>query len=173
MAVDDLYIKCRPNCSPGYWLCTLIPLAYITSNIHSRKCATVDNFEYQMLSVTSIGLCVQSLIFYLYVNFQTGIIKKVFYLFVPGSITALLYYIYLHQTASVSLFWGLAVTLTYQFSYVRTLTLFPKSFSLGEAAVINHGFTLFLLNSIQQIPRYLQQHPHGIFSEFNAIMIVW
>ncbi|KAL5288896.1 DOLK family protein [Megaselia abdita] len=171
MTDNGLYVKTRPNCSPGYWLCTLIPLAYITSNVHSRKCSTIDNFEYQMLSVTSVGLCLQSLIFYVYVNFQTGIIKKVVYLFLPGLLTAFLYKTYLHQSFAVSFFWGFAVTLTYQFFYVRTLTYLPESFSFGEATVVNQGFTLFLLNSILQIPRYLHQTPDGTFSEFNAIMI--
>lgn len=172
MAADDLYIKCRPNCSPGYWLCTLIPLSYVASNVHSRKCSKYDNFEYQFLSTSSIGIFVQSMIFFIYVNFQAGIIRRVFYLVLPGLITAGLYNTYLHQSLSVSLFWGFAVTLTYQFFYVRTLTLLPESFSFGEAAVVNQGLTLFLLNSILQIPRYIHQPPQGIFSEFNAIMIV-
>lgn len=173
MAADNnLYIKCRPNCSPGYWLCTLIPLSYIASNVHSRKCSTIDNFEFQMLSTSAVGIFLQSVIFFIYVNFQTGIIRRVFYLVLPGLMTAFLYNAYLHQSISVSLFWGFAVTLAYQFLYVRTLTLLPESFSFGEAAIVNHGFTLFLLNSILQIPRYLHQPPQGIFSEFNAIMIV-
>lgn len=162
----------RPNASPGYWLCLLLPLAFASNLVHENKCNGQDSTQ-PILTIAVIGMSIETLCFFLYILCKTSLLLKLFIAFVPGFITTLLYKVLLQQSWSYGLFCGFIITFVYQNSYIRVLRGFPGCFSFGEASVLIQGLMLFLLNVILKFFSLLSKTVNrNTFEDLNMIMMV-
>lgn len=165
---DKGYIT-RPNASPGYWLCALVPLCYIVDNYRYPQNSL--SFDYKMTTIVAFGIFIQSIVIILNLWLSFRKYLNAIYTLIPAGLTSFLIWICLKQEISVSCFWGTGSTVLYSLLYYKALKALPKSFTFGEASVIVQGFTLFLLNACLQIPSNVQTPPAGDMAEMNAIMI--
>ncbi|XP_055386850.1 dolichol kinase isoform X2 [Condylostylus longicornis] len=124
-----------------------------------------------MTRLASIGLCMQSVNFFLYVIFGGRRFVRMILSFVPGFFTAALFCKFLHQNLSVSLFWGHLYCISYQYAFIKFIRKLPKCFTLGEAALVSQGFTLYLFTTILQIPYFITNPAHDDFNKMNSIMM--
>lgn len=175
--VDELFLLFqikvsfgRPNASAGYWMCCLLPMALLASNYRQPICSL--NFEYKMLTISSLGMCMQSINFFIYLSINSGRLMKFIFIFSPGILTSLLFGVFLQQKFTVCIFWGFFITLLYQFAYIKVLRNFSKCFTFGEASVLIQGLVLFVLNCILQLPLFIWTPPTSEFGQINAIMMV-
>ncbi|XP_036330264.1 dolichol kinase isoform X2 [Rhagoletis pomonella] len=140
----------RPNTSPGYWLCMLLPLALASNLVHKVRC-TENISTHGMLTIAAVGMCVESLCFFLYIFCKAALLQ---------------------QPWSYGLFWGFVTTFSYQNSYVRVMRACPACFSFGEAAVLVQGLMLFILNVILKLPNTLFSNQiRSDFDDLNVIMM--
>ncbi|XP_050326940.1 dolichol kinase isoform X1 [Bactrocera neohumeralis] len=161
----------RPNASPGYWLCLLLPLAFASNLIHENKCNTQISTQ-PMLTIAAVGMSIDTLCLFLYMFCKTGLLLKLFISFVPGFITTILYKVLLQQSWSYGLFWGFIITFIYQKSYIRVLRGLPGCFSFGEASILVQGLMLFLLNVILKFfTLLLKTENRSTFEDLNIIMM--
>ncbi|XP_011207982.1 dolichol kinase isoform X3 [Bactrocera dorsalis] len=161
----------RPNASPGYWLCLLLPLAFASNLIHENKCNAQFSTQ-PILTIAAIGMSIDTLCLFLYIFCKTGLLLKLFISFVPGFITTILYKVLLQQSWSYGLFWGFIITFTYQKTYIRVLRGLPGCFSFGEASILVQGLMLFLLNVILKFfTLLLKTENRSTFEDLNIIMM--
>lgn len=162
----------RPNASPGYWLCLLLPLAFASNLIHENQCNGQVSTQ-PILTIAAIGMSIENLCFFLNIYCKTTLLLKLFIAFVPGFITAILYKVLLQQSWSYGLFLGFIITFIYQNSYMRVLCGLPDCFSFGEASILVQGLMLFLLNVILKFFSLLRKTGNrSTFEDLNIIMLV-
>uniref|UniRef100_W8ATC5 dolichol kinase n=2 Tax=Ceratitis capitata TaxID=7213 RepID=W8ATC5_CERCA len=162
----------RQNASPGYWLCVLLPIAFISNFVHGKRCSELDSTQ-PILAIAAIGMSIENFCLFGFMFRKTDLPRKILIAFVPGLFTTLLYKILLQQFWKYSLLLGFATTFCYQNTYIRILRGLPGCFSYGEAAVLIQGLILFLLNVILKIPDILSQNKNrSDFAELNVIMMV-
>lgn len=161
----------RPNASPGYWLCILLPLAFASNLLLENKCYGQVSTQ-PVLTIAAIGMCIETLCFFIYIYSKTGLLLKICIAFVPGFITTLLCKVLLQQSWSYGLIWAFIITFVYQKSYIRVLRGFPGCFSFGEASVLVQGLMLFLLNVILKFFNILLKNENrSTFEDLNIIMM--
>ncbi|XP_067629562.1 dolichol kinase-like isoform X2 [Eurosta solidaginis] len=164
-------IVSRPIASPGHWLCMLLPLAFASNLLQNNRCNEEITTQFT-LTIAAIGMCVESLCFFLYMFYKTSLLLKLVVAFVPGLFTTLLYKVLLQLSWSYGLFLGFVTTFCYQNTYIRVMRGFPGSFSLGEAAVLVQGLMLFLFNTMLKVPNIVNATKvRSDFEQLNVIMM--
>ncbi|CAD7087707.1 unnamed protein product [Hermetia illucens] len=166
--IDSQY-ETRVNASSGYWLCILLPFAFIINNIRYPKSSSA--FDYKMTTIVSFGLCLQSIYIFTCILESRSKLLRICLISIPGICTSLFIQIILNQTTAVSVIWGLTTTLTYNYVYFKLLKTLPRSFTYGEASVAAQGLILFLMNGFLRIPHFVNNPPMTYMGQMNAIMI--
>lgn len=130
----------------------LLPLCYMISTAKLKKQV---GFDYKITTIISFGLLVQTVaIFCKLMTEKSSFFFNAFTKMLPGAFTSFLVWICLKQTKVFSVICGFGTTLVFNFLYLYVLRVLPKSFTLGEGAVVMQGVTLFLFNAFLQLPSH-------------------
>lgn len=153
MHFDNVFVSFyRPQAGNGLWMGFLLPLCYMIS---TGKLGKQVGFDYKITTIISFGLLVQTVAIYgKLVTEKSSFVFNVFTKLLPGTFTSFLVWICLKQTVVFSTICGFGTTLLYDFLYFYVLIKFPKSFTLGEGAIVMQGVTLFLFNAFLQLPSH-------------------
>lgn len=128
----------------------LITCAYLISVFRNQNSIGLD---YKLTTIMSFGLFLQSLEIFLKIACEKiHLILSIILKLIPGLMTALFIWINLKQDVDFCLIHGICVSLIFNFVYIYVLKTLPRSFTLGEAAVVVQGFILFLYNCFLQLP---------------------
>lgn len=134
----------------------LLPFCYMVSTAKLGKQVT---FDYKITTIISFGLLVQTVAWYLrLLTEKMSIAFNVLATLTPGIFTSFLVWICLKQTEFFSIICGIGTTLFYDFLYFYVLKRLPKSFTLGESAIVMQGITLFVFNAFLQLPSYYMKN---------------
>ncbi|XP_063696125.1 dolichol kinase [Culicoides brevitarsis] len=148
--LKNLGIITRPQSGKGLWLSFLLPLCYIIS---LGKLEKQTFFDYKITTIISFGLFLQTLaIYYSLFTDRFNFISNGLLHLSPGLVSALLIWNCMRQNYVFSIVCGLCTTILYQALYYRVMKCLPRSFTLGEGAVVVQGLTLFLFNAFLQLP---------------------
>lgn len=165
--ISDIF---RPNAGNGLWLCILIPLSYMINTFNKGN---VVHFDYKLTTILAFGLFLQTVEIYLKLATDTrNVSLNILFKLIPGLFTSFLVWICLRQAIVFSLLCGLSVLMLYNSLYFIVIRKLPKSFSLGEAAIVIQGTTLFLFNCFLQLPIYSQSPPTTNMSKIHTILQV-
>lgn len=176
MIFIDNIIYTRPYASPGGWLCFLLPLALLTSYLHAHKalpaCDTSDG-AHSFLIVAAIGMCLRTVCFLFNAYVDTGTLSRHIICLLPSIVISLCLGL-LHDipwiTSAIS---GFVITALYQYVYISVLCGLPKTFTLGEAAILVQGLVLFVLNTLIRLYELstMPSKDSNEFAQLNALMI--
>lgn len=134
----------------------LLPFCYMISTAKLGKQVT---FDYKITTIISFGLLVQTFAWYIrLLTEKMSIAFNVLVTLTPGLFTSFLVWICLKQTVFFSIICGIGSTLFYDFLYSYVLKRLPKSFTLGEGAIVMQGITLFVFNAFLQLPSYYMKN---------------
>lgn len=160
----------RPNAGNGLWLCTLIPLSYMINTFNKGN---VVHFDYKLTTIHAFGLLLQTVEIYFKLATDTrNVPLNILFKVMPGLFTSFLVWICLKQDIVFSILSGMSVLMLYNSLYFNVIRKLPKSFTLGEAAIVLQGTTLFLFNCFLQLPIYLQSPPTTNMSKIHTIIQV-
>lgn len=186
----------RPNASNGLWLCTLLPLSYMTN---TWKHKTFVQFQGKVSTIIAFGLFLQTLVVLSQLRTNSAS-KSKFLLSLPAAFTSFLIWICLNQglyaltsttppsplyqlsirsthflfvAAVFSLFCGTSALLFYGWLYVYLLRVLPQSFTFGEASVVAQGFVLFLLNVGLRLFDFATYNTKHDIDDITFILQVW
>uniref|UniRef100_A0A336KFT3 dolichol kinase n=1 Tax=Culicoides sonorensis TaxID=179676 RepID=A0A336KFT3_CULSO len=164
--LKTLGIVTRPQAGNGLWLSCLLPLCYMIS---TGKMYKQVGFDYKISTIICFGLMVQTVgIFIRLMSEKSSFIFNVFTKFLPGAFSSFLVWICLKQTEIFSMICGFGATLIYDFMYLYVMKVLPKSFTLGEGAIVMQGVTLFLFNAFLQLPSHYVKY-ETLIGELNII----
>ncbi|XP_013106888.2 dolichol kinase isoform X1 [Stomoxys calcitrans] len=140
----------RPNASPGYWLCCLLPLALCTTFWTTLKdperCSEMPD-HFKLITLTSMAICIQNISFFIYLTLQAKLYKWLI-VFVPFVGGACIYKYGLGMTWLLSSLWTVFIDVIFQRCYIQVMRDLPKSFTYGEASILTQGVVLFLMNTL-------------------------
>lgn len=145
----------------------LLPLCYMIS---TAKLGKQVGFDYKITTIISFGLLVQTVAIYCKLSTEkSSFLLNAFTKLLPGAFTSFLVWICLKQTEVFSMICGFGATLLYDFLYFYVLKCLPKSFTLGEGAVVMQGVTLFLFNAFLQLPSYFMRNEIVLTTELSTM----
>lgn len=146
------FVFFRPSAGNGLWLAYLLPLTYM---INTAKLNKQVDFDFKITTIISFGLMLQSTEIYckLACERNSKILNALTKL-LPGAFTSFLVWICLLQEVPFSMICGFGSCLLYDLLYVYLMKALPRSFTLGEAAVVTQGIVIFLFNAFLQLPSY-------------------
>ncbi|XP_039305002.1 dolichol kinase isoform X2 [Solenopsis invicta] len=143
-------IRHRPNASSGLWLGVMVGLSAMVTILkedssYSEICLFVG--------ITGFGLILCSLCLYAQLSTKQ-IVAKDFHAvyFVPAIITSVLFLLAANKGLLTSVTWGLTVASLGTWGVLQLMSAFPCCFTMGEATVITHSFTLFLMSAVTNLP---------------------
>ncbi|CRK97670.1 CLUMA_CG011050, isoform D [Clunio marinus] len=148
-------IQLRPNGSNGLWLIILLFICFLQTIL--RNPATIQ-INYELLTVLLFGMSLQTIsaIFIVYIE-EIHFISKVITKLIPTVVVSLILNLVLKQDVLFSITTSFIVLTAYHFIYIFLMKSLPFSFTLGEAAVVAQGISLFLYNFYLKIPT-LREH---------------
>lgn len=145
----------------------LLPLCYMIS---TAKLGKQVGFDYKITTIISFGLLLQTVAIYCKLfREKPSFLFNILTTSIPGIFTSFLVWICLKQTEVFSMICGIGTTLVYNFLYIYVLQKMPKSFTLGEGAVIVQGVTIFLFNAFLQLPSYYMKNEIVRTTELNTM----
>lgn len=127
--------------------------------------------EYKISTIICFGLVLQTIEIFLKlvldgINISIKFITKI----LPAACTVFLLWYCLKLNFTFCLGSAISTTFFYNFMYYYLLRACPKSFTLGEAAIVVQGFTLFLYNVFLQLPSISE--PANLNQTLNLILQV-
>ncbi|XP_059607800.1 dolichol kinase [Phlebotomus argentipes] len=159
----------RPNAGNGAWLCCLVPLALLVNAWTHPKSSSL---LYKVSGFIGFGLFLQTaeIIFKLSCRRVIGIINVPTKL-LPGIACSLLIWFLLEDSLIFTLC-ALPCCLIYNSLYISLLQRMPRSFSLGEAAIVSQGLAIFLFGAGIKIFDALQDPSMFEMEQMTAILSV-
>jgi len=159
----------RPNASPGLWLAALLPAAYGITALRMSKTAS---FDHKFTAILSFGLFLQSIGIFARILFE-GKGLRIATRVIPPSTTSFLVWFCLKQNVFFSAFTGSVFILLYGFLFTYLIRRLPKSFTLGEAAIVTQAVVLFLGNFFTYLPNvYHHQMGGGEMEKIKPILLI-
>lgn len=172
------FFLCRPNASPGYWLCCLLPLALGTTywtTLHDPKRCSDFPEHYKLITLTAFTICIQNISFFIYLTLLAKLYKWLI-VFVPFVGGTCIFKFGLGTTWWISLLWTVFIDVIFQRCYIQVMRDLPKSFTYGEASVLTQGILLFVMHTIISGYRLLTDQPTteelGDLRTLSTIMMV-
>ncbi|EDW73789.2 uncharacterized protein Dwil_GK19504 [Drosophila willistoni] len=163
----------RLSASTGGWLCVLLPLALASRYLHTSPSACVDvDHLHKMLTVAALGMCVETVCFFVYMFVDTGILTKCAISLLPGAITSIFYTLFLQTSRTFAVVAGFLITVLYQHAYISILRGFPYTFSFGEAAILVQGLALFVISCIYRFGQMIGQNWFVATTEFEELNVI-
>lgn len=175
MSLTKLYLR-RPYASHGGWLCFLLPLALLTSDLHAHNelpaCDASEGLR-NLLIVASIGMSLETLCILFNYSVDAGTLGKRIVNLLPGIITTICFALVYGVMWSTSAIAAFLITALYHQVYIRIMRGLPKTFTFGEAAILVQGLMLFVMNAIIHLwdLSFSQPKPLTDFAQLNAIML--
>ncbi|XP_062556017.1 dolichol kinase [Armigeres subalbatus] len=152
-SVRNFGITTRPHANDGLWLSGVLFLCQAV-NVWNR-----DNhgtsLDYKRSTILSFGLALQTVWIFISLRtrrFQRPTGKLLYSCTSIGTTSFLLWVCLKDNVVFVSVSAVLGITL-YNWIYFKMLKQLPKSFTLGEAAVVGQGVTIFAYYAFLQLPR--------------------
>lgn len=146
-------ITTRPNASNGLWLASLVFMSQAV-NVWNRDNHAVT-LNYRRSTIASFGLLLHSVC--IFVSMRSGkcqhLAGRLLYVLFSIGATSCLLMVCLKDNAIVCSVSGVLVVVLFDRIYFRLLRRLPKSFTLGEAAVVGQGFTIFAYYAFLQLPK--------------------
>ncbi|XP_018304108.1 dolichol kinase [Mycetomoellerius zeteki] len=143
-------IQHRPNANSGLWLGALVGLSVVITILREES-----SYSEICLSVgtTGFGLVLCCLCLYARLSMKQ-IIAKDFHAvyFVPAIITSILFLLAANKGLLTSVTWGLTVGSLGTWGVLQLMSAFPCCFTMGEATAVTHGFILFLMSVVTNLP---------------------
>lgn len=136
-----LQIEVRPNASNGLWLSFLLPIALIISAL---KHYVVLSDTYKSLLIFSIGIIFTNIFILQALKRKHYVSVFHLWIFIPLSIL----FISLNQGTVFAIYSGFFCTILYSRIYLMVLRMFPKSFTLGEAALTAQSVAILLYTTL-------------------------
>lgn len=118
-------------------------------------------------------MCLRTVCFLLNAYVDTGTLSRHIICLLPSIVISLCLGL-LHDipwiTSAIS---GFVITALYQYVYISVLCGLPKTFTLGEAAILVQGLVLFVLNSLIRLYEFgtMPSKDSNEFAQLNALMI--
>lgn len=111
--------------------------------------------NYRRSTIASFGLLLHSVC--IFVSMRSGkcqhLAGRLLYILFSIGATSCLLMVCLKDNAIVCSVSGVLVVVLFDRIYFRLLRRLPKSFTLGEAAVVGQGFTIFAYYAFLQLPK--------------------
>lgn len=179
----------RPLTSSGWWLCCLLPAAYLVNCWQHQRALS---FDYKLSAIVAFGLFLQSLVQIGRLNTTNG--RFLILRAVPSTVTATMIFVCLHQSNStrftnifiarhwqwmiasadfiVSAIIGLTTKFTFNWLFFYVLLHMPRSFTFGEASIVVQGVTIFILNVFLKLSTITEHNPVTDIEKMSTILQV-
>ncbi|XP_035447529.2 dolichol kinase [Spodoptera frugiperda] len=143
--LKDGNIVTRPTSTNGLWSCVLLPTVLV---LYSILCNVSE--LYILMAYLSIGLVAYSFLFIIFVSVSCLVFKDNIYGGCTAStlVSALLLYAVQGQDLMFSLGWSMVAVMSYSALLRISLTVYPKTFTIGEAMVVTQSIVLFCVASL-------------------------
>ncbi|CAK1542290.1 unnamed protein product [Leptosia nina] len=147
-------IQLRPSKSNGLWCQFLIPLVLLMYCVLDKV-----TLLYKFNTFLSLGLLMYCSLFVLFLSLSSLVVKEPVYggCLASSLISTLFIYGALNQGLLFSFIISLSTVLSFVWLLRHSLMHLPKTFTIGEAVVVNQSVILFvatlLLNWILELPR--------------------
>ncbi|KAF9405966.1 hypothetical protein HW555_013492 [Spodoptera exigua] len=143
----DGKVVTRPSSTNGLWSCFLLPAVLVLYSILYNVSEL-----YVLLAYVSIGLVSYSLLFIVFLSVSCLILEENIYGGCTASslVSALLLYAVQGQDLMFSLIWSTIAVMSYSSLLRIALTVYPKTFTIGEAMIVTQSIVLFGITAVNK-----------------------